>query len=98
MKTARRNVFVLALLALFSPAPMTQAAPPQAGTLFVTDGYSNNIDEFTSGGTGSVYAGGLSYPLGLAFDAHGDLFESDHSSGNVYESSRTATEPPSPPV
>lgn len=56
----------------------------QGQNIFVGDYASQGILEF-SGGTQSTFATGLDYPSGLAFDASGDLFESDEYSGNIYE-------------
>jgi sugar lactone lactonase YvrE len=47
--------------------------------------FSNNIYEFTPGGTRSTFASGLNQPFGLAFNSAGSLFESDLGSGNIYE-------------
>ncbi len=61
-----------------------------AGTLFVGTyneyagvGY---IIRFNADGTGrTTFASGLDYPVGLAFDSAGDLFEADFYSGNIYK-------------
>ena len=51
----------------------------------MADQFSGNIYEFTPGGTRSTFASGLSYPVGLAFNSAGNLFEADYDSGNIYE-------------
>src|SRR5215469_10664711 len=55
-----------------------------AQNLFVGDYSDGELLEY-SGGTESVFATGLNYPTGLAFDESGDLFEGDQFSGNIYE-------------
>ncbi|MGD0746048.1 MAG: PEP-CTERM sorting domain-containing protein [Verrucomicrobiota bacterium] len=50
------------------------ASNAQAQNLFVAAAHSDNIYEFTPGGTQSTFASGLNYPYGLAFDSSGDLF------------------------
>ena len=60
------------------------ASSAQAQNLFVGDN-SGTIYEFTPGGVKSIFASGLSYPTGLAFNRAGDLFEFDYGSGNIYE-------------
>jgi len=55
-----------------------------AGSLFVSL-YGGDISEYTPGGTQSTFASGLDYPIGLAFDNAGDLFEADEGSGNIIE-------------
>ena len=53
--------------------------------LFVADGGSGNIYEFTPGGAKSTFASGLNGPFGLAFNSTGDLFVAANGSGNIYE-------------
>jgi DNA-binding beta-propeller fold protein YncE len=55
-----------------------------AQNLFVGDYSAGELLEY-SGGVESVFATGLNYPTGLAFDSSGDLFEGDQFSGNIYE-------------
>jgi hypothetical protein len=48
------------------------------GNLYVAEVGTNSIEEFTSGGVGSVFATtGLNAPVGLAFDASGYLYVSN---------------------
>ena len=56
-----------------------------AGNLFEADLGSGNIYEFTTDGTKSTFASGLSHPTALAVDSAGNLFEADFASGNIYE-------------
>jgi DNA-binding beta-propeller fold protein YncE len=52
-----------------------------ASNLYVANsGSSNNIVKFDTSGNGSVLSqfGGTQYPVGLAFDASGNLFEADN--------------------
>jgi len=60
-------------------------AQAQAQNLFVSDYNSGNVYEFTPGGTRSIFASGLSRPLGLAFDSAGNLYVAEQASGNVYK-------------
>ena len=59
------------------------AVSTSAQDLFVSDYQSGSIIEVMPGGAQSTFASGL-YPMGLAFNGAGDLFEAD-SSGNIYE-------------
>lgn len=52
---------------------------------FVAEYSGNRITEITPGGTESTFASGLNEPIGVAFDAVGNLFESDGGSGNIYK-------------
>ena len=61
-----------------------------SGNLFVTDGGTGSIYEFTNqNGTLSsnptLFASGLNQPYGLAFDCSGNLFEADFNSGQILE-------------
>jgi glucose/arabinose dehydrogenase len=62
---------------------MGPSAPAQ--TLFAGSYGSENITEIPTSGSQSVFASGLDYPTGLAFNGSGDLFEADQSSGKIYE-------------
>src|SRR5437773_12088870 len=66
---ARKGLALALFTALFV------AAPACADILYVSNYNSNTIVKFTSGGVGSVFASaGLSGPVGLAFDAAGNLY------------------------
>ncbi|HEV2318825.1 MAG TPA: PEP-CTERM sorting domain-containing protein, partial [Verrucomicrobiae bacterium] len=65
-------------------AAMLMVSDASAQNLFVGDYASNSILKF-SNGTESVFATGLNYPTGLAFDSSGNLFEGDQFSGHIYE-------------
>jgi PEP-CTERM motif-containing protein len=57
----------------------------------VTAGTGNGIiEEFSSNGVGSVFATGLSYPTGLAFDSSGNLFAGEEGNGTIEEYSTNA--------
>jgi hypothetical protein len=71
--------------AVCSGAVLLMASGAPAQNLFEADGSSGNIFEFTTAGTKSTFASGLSDPLGLAFNSAGDLFETDYGSGKIYE-------------
>ena len=43
------------------------------GLLYVS-GYPDSIETITPGGTTSVFASGLNYPYGMAFDSAGNLY------------------------
>jgi hypothetical protein len=49
----------------------------------VADSGSGNIYQFTPGGARTTFASGLNYPVGLAFNSLGDLFETDFLGGTV---------------
>jgi len=64
---------------------MLMASSASAQNLFVSSSDYDNIYEYTPGGVQSIFASGLNYPAGLAFNSAGDLFEADLQSGNIYE-------------
>jgi len=64
-------------------AVMLIASSAQAQNLFVADS-PGTIYEFTPGGARSIFASGLNYPQGLAFNSASNLFVADLS-GNIYE-------------
>lgn len=68
-------------------AALFVAASPgaRAQNLFVADYQGGTIYEISPSGAQKVFASGLNYPQGLAFDGAGDLFEADGNSGNIYE-------------
>jgi hypothetical protein len=76
-------------VAVCAGAVLLLTAGAQGQNLFVADFGSDNIYEFTPGGTRSTVASGLNYPQGLAFNSAGDLFEADEDNqiggGNIYE-------------
>lgn len=55
----------------------------QSGNL-LADWSNSSVLEFTPSGTCSIFAA-VDNPIALAFDASGNLFESDSGSGNIYE-------------
>jgi sugar lactone lactonase YvrE len=86
MKSKPHYFFVL--LAWF--VGMFICSSAQAQNLFGSDLNSGNIYEFTTNGTPSTFASGLSGPTGLAFNSAGNLFELDSGSGNIYEFTNNA--------
>jgi sugar lactone lactonase YvrE len=85
MKTKIQNLLIT--LALLAGIHQTTA---QAQNLFESDFNSGNIYEFTTNGTQSTFASGLSGPIRLAFNSAGNLFELDYGSGNIYEFTNNA--------
>ena len=67
--------------------PTGVAFDPLNGNLFVANGGTGNVAEFTSAGVlvNGTYATGLGDAEGLAFDSQGNLFVASKSTGNVYE-------------
>lgn len=47
--------------------------------------YGGSVDEITPSGVETIFASGLYYPDGLAFNSAGDLFESNYGTGSIYE-------------
>lgn len=79
MKSQQKKLLgSLVLLALLCPAAFPQ-------NLFVSDGASGNIYEYTPGGMRTTFASGLNSPQGIAFDSAGNLYVAELSSGNIYE-------------
>ena len=62
----------------------TGLAVDGAGNIYVSDGYNNQVVEYTHGVQMSV-GSGWSYPGGLAIDAAGDLFVADFNNARVVE-------------
>jgi sugar lactone lactonase YvrE len=70
---------------------MASSAPAQ--NLFVSDYSAGNVYEYTPGGVQSTFASGLDHPLGMAFDAAGNLFvantaQNSGDQGSITEISR----------
>ncbi len=59
--------------------------------LFVADYSNHRILEYSPGGATTTFASSLGYPIALAFDAGGSLYEADEISGNVYRFANTGT-------
>ena len=57
------------------------SAPAQ--NLFVGSG--GDIYEFAPGGTQSIFASGLNYPDGIAFNSAGNLFVANEGSDTIYK-------------
>jgi uncharacterized repeat protein (TIGR03803 family) len=87
MKTYIQNL--LLVLALLAGIHQTTA---QAQNLFESDFYGGKIYEFTTNGTQSTFATGVSQPTGLAFNSAGILFELDAGSGNIFEFTTNGTQ------
>jgi sugar lactone lactonase YvrE len=62
--------------------PICAFAAPQI--LFESDSDGGTIFKFTPDGTKTIFASGLSAPVGLALDAVGNLFEADELSGKIF--------------
>src|ERR1700722_20181673 len=71
--------------AVCAGAVMLISSSAQAQNLFVANAANGTITQITPGGEQSAFASGLSFPLSLAFDSQGDLFEADEGSGNIDE-------------
>ena len=59
-----------------------------SGNIFVgniANSDSGTIFKFTTAGSRSTFAAGLNGPIGLAFDASGNLFETDTFSGTIFK-------------
>ena len=72
------------LIALIFALADLRATPAQADTLFVSEEDSGEIDKITPG-VFTPFVTTLNRPLGLAFDASGNLFEADAGSGRIYK-------------
>jgi sugar lactone lactonase YvrE len=73
------------------------AAGASAQNLYVSDYSNGSIYEITPTGTQSVFASGMSYPYGLAFNSAGDLFvansdDNTGESGNITEITPNGTQ------
>jgi sugar lactone lactonase YvrE len=80
---------VLAWIMVLALTPRTQAAD----VLYESDTrvpFPGQI-LFTSGGTQSIFASGLSVPYGLAFDSSGNLYVADHGVGEILKFTRDGT-------
>jgi hypothetical protein len=76
---------------LFGVLLVPVSARAAAGDLFEADGGSGTIFKFTPGGTKTVFASGINFPGGLAFDGSGNLFATEVNTGMIYKFSRTGT-------
>ena len=61
-------------LAFAAAALLAAPGVSHADTLYVSNFGYYNIEEFTAGGVGSVFAGTSPYPYGVAFDSAGNLY------------------------
>ncbi len=75
------SILVPPLVALATDASTANGGP---GDLFESDTKSNTINKFAPDGTRSTFATGLYFPLGLAFDSTGNLFQADFY-GGIYK-------------
>ena len=81
MKTITKLIY--STLAVVSLAISALTANADPGDIFVSD--TNVIYKFTPNGAQNTFATGLNDPIGLAFDAAGNLFEADYTTGVIYE-------------
>src|SRR6516225_2604880 len=84
MKTRLSKTKLFSRLACFG-AVILICASASAQNLFVSgsDANGGKIFKFTWDGVQSIFASGLNYPGGLAFDSGGNLFVADN--GNIYK-------------
>lgn len=78
-------------------AVMLMACGVSGQNLYVSTYSGGTIDEITPGGAESVFASGMSYPVGLAFNSAGDLFvgnsaNNNGESGNITEIAPNGTQ------
>lgn len=66
-------------------AALFTVSSASAQNLFVSDFVNGNIDKITPDGTVSVFASGMNYPFGIAFNSHGDLFVANSALDNGTE-------------
>ena len=86
MKTKKVSLCHSIKTPLCTVAFLTICSIASAQNLFVGSYGSQNIAEIPSGGgSASVFASGLTYPTGFAFDSSGDLFAADQLGGEIYE-------------
>ena len=78
MKVKVRLLF--AVVACMAVTPVANA-----DNIYVSLVHANQIEKFTAGGFGSVFATNLNGPEGLAFDAAGNLFVSDLVDRAIYK-------------
>jgi DNA-binding beta-propeller fold protein YncE len=76
LPTAAPLIAVLGLVAGFAPAAHAQ-------TLYVANESPNTIEEFTSGGVGSVFASTDFGLFGLAFDSSGNLYAANFINNTI---------------
>jgi len=81
------NTIILSYSAALALLGICSVATAQ--NLFVGSYGGQNITEIPSGGSPGVFATGLGYPTGLAFDGSGDLFADDQFGGEIYEYKNT---------
>jgi hypothetical protein len=73
-------------------AVLLMASSAQAQNLFVAGFFNGDIYEITPGGAQSTFASGLTYPIGLAFDSAGNLFEGDGQGAKINKFTPSGTQ------
>ena len=59
--------------------------------MFESDDGTGAIFKFTTNGTKSIFATGLSSPIGLVFDSAGYLYVAENGSGHIYKYTTNGT-------
>ena len=61
------------------------------GNAWIVDSGNNNLHKITNGGTQTIYAGGLSRPMGVAIDGGGNAWVAHRNGNSVSEFSNSGT-------
>lgn len=77
---------------------MLMAGNASAQNLFVSSYNTGNVYEIAPGGSPTVFANGLSYPTGMAFDSAGNLFVGDSANNHLETGNITEISPGGTPT